>query len=124
MSFMGYISLFLMTLMEIIGGNIHRLRKARNLSQEEFAEKAGLMQPKLSRIERGQVTISFKTLERLAASLHVSPWELLLPPEEGQDIREKLAAVQKLPANKREALTLMLNAFLQEQQMKGGKNKI
>lgn len=123
MSFMGYISLSLMTIMEIIGKNVARLRKAQKLSQAAFAEKAGLMQPKLSRIERGKFMISFRTLERLTAALDVPAWELLLPPEEAQGIHEKLAAIQKLPANKREAVILMLDSFLREHQVQEGKNK-
>lgn len=43
-----------LTLDEIIGRNINRLRKLTNLSQEDVAADLGIHQTALSRIESGQ----------------------------------------------------------------------
>lgn len=54
-----------------LGEYIRRLRRARNLSQEDLAERAGISVSTLSRIERGEVIPSFETLRELAAALGV-----------------------------------------------------
>jgi DNA-binding XRE family transcriptional regulator len=45
-----------------------RLREARRLTQRELADLAGIKQPQLARIERGQ-TPTLPTLKRLAQAL-------------------------------------------------------
>ncbi len=61
---------------KILGDNIKRLRKARNLKQEELAELIGLEIKSLSLIETGKGFVSAKTLEKLASVLNVQASEL------------------------------------------------
>lgn len=53
------------------GRNLRRLRLLRDLTQEQFAEAAGISVDFLSLIERGRNAPSFETLEAIAEALHV-----------------------------------------------------
>lgn len=44
-------------------------RKAVNLTQKQLAEKTGIAQSEISRIERGNANPSLKTMERLASGM-------------------------------------------------------
>ena len=54
-----------------IGGRIAELRKIRNLNQNELAEKAQLTQESVSRLERGVILPSLKTMDRVAQALEI-----------------------------------------------------
>src|SRR5687768_14450895 len=54
--------------------NLARLRKARDLSQEELAEAASVGVDTVGRIERGErLTVRPQTLDKLARALRVAP---------------------------------------------------
>jgi transcriptional regulator with XRE-family HTH domain len=61
--------------------NLRRLRRERFLTQMELAEKAGIRQTSLSRLERGAHPPSMRTLRKLATALGVEPRELADPSE-------------------------------------------
>jgi transcriptional regulator with XRE-family HTH domain len=48
-------------------------RKERGLSQAALAQKAGVPQPNLSDIERGEREVSLRTLRALALALNITP---------------------------------------------------
>ncbi len=50
-----------------------RLREARDLTQEERADRAGLHPNYIGRIERGESNVGVKALFKLARGLGVSP---------------------------------------------------
>jgi DNA-binding XRE family transcriptional regulator len=54
-----------------VGQKIRDLRKAAGLTQEELAEKSGLPQSHISRLERNEHSPSRVTLEKIAAALKV-----------------------------------------------------
>ena len=57
---------------------VRELREALGLSQEAFAERAGLKYKHYQAIEAGRKTdIRFSTLEKLAKACGLEPWELL-----------------------------------------------
>jgi len=56
---------------QLLGARIKELRKLRNISQEELAEKIGIGPKHLSRIEVGKSFPSRKTLEKLAIVLRL-----------------------------------------------------
>lgn len=58
------------------GARIRRLRSERGLSQEAFADEAGLHRTYIGAIERGEQNLSLANIERLAATLGVSLAEL------------------------------------------------
>lgn len=59
------------------GAAIRAIREKRQLSMREVASRAGISQPFLSQIERGQSMPSMITVYRLAETLDVTPGELL-----------------------------------------------
>ncbi len=61
-----------------LGNRIKFLRKAKNYTQEEFAEKINIEPQSLSNIERGKFAPSIETLQKIAGVLCVNPYELYL----------------------------------------------
>lgn len=61
---------------EWISGKIKDLRKSAGMTQHDLADKSGLPQSHISRIENAQHSPSSKTLERLANALGVDKIEL------------------------------------------------
>ncbi|MBO9468402.1 helix-turn-helix transcriptional regulator [Tropicibacter sp. R15_0] len=57
-------------------GNLSRLRKARGLSQEELAHRAGIDRTFVSGCERLVRNPTLTTVEKIAAGLEVDPIEL------------------------------------------------
>lgn len=68
-----------LSLNEIVGINIRKIRKERGLSQEEFAEICGLHRNYLSSIERGERNITLDTLSQISNAINLSPIKLLSP---------------------------------------------
>jgi transcriptional regulator with XRE-family HTH domain len=62
---------------ERLAKNLRRLRKQRELSQEAFADHAGIHRTYVSDLERGARNPTITVVSRLAASLEVSIGELL-----------------------------------------------
>ncbi len=62
-----------------IGNRVKRYRKAVDISQDELAQRAGLSQPTVSRIERGDGSVDAGTAMRLAFGLGVDLEALLGP---------------------------------------------
>jgi transcriptional regulator with XRE-family HTH domain len=60
-----------------LGANLRRRRRAARLSQEELAHRAELDRTLISSIERGKKLIRIDTVVKLAYALGLSPSELL-----------------------------------------------
>lgn len=60
-----------------IGQRIRKIRKARDLSQEDLSEKIGISITHMSHIETGNTKMSLQVLVDLAAALEVRTDELL-----------------------------------------------
>ena len=60
-----------MDIKEIFGQKVKLMRKAKELSQEDLAEKAGLNRPYISAIEKGKRNISLEVIEKLAEALEI-----------------------------------------------------
>jgi len=59
------------------GDKVRLLRKDKNLSQEELAEKAGLHRTYIGMIERGEKNTTLINIEKIADALEISTSELL-----------------------------------------------
>lgn len=57
---------------KLIGGQIAKLRKDRELTQGQLAELVDVSTETISRLERGVSIPSLKTLEKISESLHAS----------------------------------------------------
>ena len=62
---------------EKFGRHLRKLREAKNLTQEELADKAGMHSTYIGQIERGLRNPSLVNLQKLAKALRVSAGELL-----------------------------------------------
>ena len=62
---------------KLFAQNLRRIRKARGLSQERLAELADLARETISEVEREKVTISLRSLDRIAVALNCESYELL-----------------------------------------------
>lgn len=62
----------------MVGANVRRLRKERELTQEQLAMETGIDLTYLGGIERGRRNPSLKVLVSLATALGVQPHELLV----------------------------------------------
>lgn len=65
-----------MKLKKLLGEKIKRLRKSRNLTQEQLAELIEIAPRNLSRIEVGESFVTAETLEKLLFALNVTAEEL------------------------------------------------
>ncbi len=70
-----------MTLEQKLGLTLLDMRKARHLSQDQFAQKAGISRRYLSDIENGHRDVSLSILQSLARVVGMSATELLLEVE-------------------------------------------
>lgn len=59
-----------------MGKKIRQLRLQKNLRQIELAEKSGISQGAISRIERGLLAPTHATIERLAKALEIPPGKI------------------------------------------------
>lgn len=90
--------------METMGNRIARLRRARNIKQDELAEKLGVTPQAVSKWENDGSCPDISLLPRLAELLGVTTDELLsgkkeetsvrcLPPEERRDIKDMMLRI-------------------------------
>ena len=70
-----------------IAANVARLRLDRQLTQEDFATKAGLSRVALGKIERGSVVPRAQTLNALAKALAVPVGEIVIPVRPLESVR-------------------------------------
>ena len=60
-----------------LGLNIKKFREAKGLSFRELSYACDIDNSKISKIEKGQINITFTTILQLAKALEVNPSELL-----------------------------------------------
>ena len=89
-----------MDIRQLVGRNTRRIRLARGLTQEEFAELSGFSQQYLSDLERGRRNPTVVTLFELASALGVDHIELVMPEQEFEAEASKRAKLRS-PASSR-----------------------
>ena len=82
------------TILKIVGGNVRRMRKVKQWTLEQLAEKADSNPKYLGAVERGEENIGLKKLAQVAAALQVEPYELFLPGEEDGIAKELIASIK------------------------------
>lgn len=68
------------SLRRILGNNLRRERLALHLSQEVLAERAGLSQVYVSKVETAKAAASIDAIEKLAIAIGKDPTTLLRKP--------------------------------------------
>lgn len=77
-----------------LGERIRTLRRARKMSQEQFAEAGQFHRTFAGAIERGETNISFSTLGRIADALDVKIEDLFAGLEDGKSSRIETPSLQ------------------------------
>ncbi|MEO1562773.1 MAG: XRE family transcriptional regulator [Pseudomonadota bacterium] len=67
-----------------LGARVRQLRKDRNWTLEQAAQKAGLARSTLSKIENDQMSPTFDAVKKLADGLGISVPQLFTPPKSDQ----------------------------------------
>ena len=67
-----------------LGVRVRQLRKAKDWTLEQAAQKAGMARSTLSKIENGQMSPTYEALKKLATGLGISVPQLFTPPEKDQ----------------------------------------
>jgi transcriptional regulator with XRE-family HTH domain len=76
-----------MDMRRLVGRNVLRIRKSKNITQEKLAEFSGFSQQYVSGLEKGQRNPTVVTVYELSLALGVNYIELLKP--DAQAKREK-----------------------------------
>jgi transcriptional regulator with XRE-family HTH domain len=71
-----------MDMRRLVGRNVRRIRIARGLTQEQFADVSGFSQQYISDLERGRRNPTIVSLYEMAVALGVSHLELVAPDDE------------------------------------------
>lgn len=75
-----------MDIRKLVGGNVIRLRRERDLKQERLAELSGLTQSMISQIENGHSNVELFTLNDLAEAFGVRPIEFFVEDSGGPEV--------------------------------------
>jgi len=93
---------------EDVGRRLRELRKARNLTQSDLAQRIGIQQSDLCRMEKGRYRVRLETLMRILQELDVSVAEFFSPALGQADLSESesslLHAFRRLPADRQEEI--------------------
>lgn len=65
-----------MDILKVFGTNLRKYREEKNISQEKFAEMAGLHRTYISDVERFQRSISLGNVQKIADALEIETYLL------------------------------------------------
>ena len=68
-----------MDILKVFGTNLKRLREAKGISQEAFAELCGMHRTYISAVERQRRSIALENVQRIADALGVETYQLFIP---------------------------------------------
>lgn len=108
-----------------VGENIKRIRTAKKLSQKEVIAIANLDSAQYSRIENSKTDPTVTTLEKIAKALGISLSDLFASTDELKEINsydktimEKVALLEALNKDEKQAIYTMLDAFVGKKKLK------
>ena len=100
---------FMKEIKEIISNNLISLRKKHNLTQNDLAEKLAYSDNMVSRWERGEITPSIETLQKISEFYSV-PLSSLLEEHKAEEIVNKTNQNVKIENMKKFSIILMIVA--------------
>jgi transcriptional regulator with XRE-family HTH domain len=100
-----------------IGERVSRLRRQRSWKQKELASRIGCSLQQVSKLERGRWVPRVSVLLRMSEAFNVTADYLLTGrapqhPEIDLRLRERLPALDRLPAPQRDSLVLFLDGLI------------
>jgi transcriptional regulator with XRE-family HTH domain len=96
---------------QAIARNVKQARKRVGLSQAEVADRAGLSGSYLSEIERARGNPSVDALARIAETLGLRPYQLLLE-EDDWELRDRIETVSSMYRDLKTGMSSMLDEAL------------
>lgn len=93
--------------------NVASIRKAKGLSQTDLAEMVGVEQPTISKLERGNESITLRTIKAVADALQVSVYDLFADRSDAE--RAIIDAYRSLPEMRRRGWQDMAKAVIAEE---------
>jgi transcriptional regulator with XRE-family HTH domain len=108
-------------LVKRIGERIRRLRKDKNLSQEQLAELSGLHTNYVGQVERGEKNVTLETLEKVVLGLGISLEELFRyvgPMAERDALGEIVELLIDRPVNDQQMALSLLKTIIDWEQKK------
>lgn len=73
---------------EFTGSNIRKYRKAHKMTLDELAKKIYKSKSTVSKYEKGVISLDITTLGEIANCLNVSPAQLIIPPQNEEEVSE------------------------------------
>ena len=67
-----------MDILKVFGTNLRKYREVKNISQEKFAEIAGLHRTYISDVERFQRSILLGNVQKIADALEIETYKLFM----------------------------------------------
>ncbi len=102
--------------LELVGRKIRQLRRQRKLTQVELAEKIGIHQSDLSRMEQGEYKVGLDTLLKILGTFDLSIGEFFDEANRTQTLFEKMKTLS--PAAQKEVESFI--EFKRAQELDGG----
>jgi transcriptional regulator with XRE-family HTH domain len=106
---------------ETVGERLARLRKERGFTQNELAEKIGIIQTIVSAIEKNTLKLSAEMAIRFALALEISADELLMPAKNkpngngkksSRKIMRRLESIESLPSHHQQTVLKTIDTML------------
>lgn len=98
-------------LQEKVAIRIRELRRAAGLTQSQLAEMSGLSEDTIGALERGKSYPSLDSLQKITVALKILIKDFFDFEEEGQDIKEFKAAINRLLIHLKEKDTKDIRFF-------------
>jgi transcriptional regulator with XRE-family HTH domain len=76
-------------ILKVFADNLKMYRRRLGLSQEDFAEKAGLHRTYISAIEREKRSISLDNIQKIADALEIKTYKLFIDFDENSNTQRK-----------------------------------
>jgi transcriptional regulator with XRE-family HTH domain len=105
---------------EVLGQRLARIRKERGLTQQQLAERTGVIQVLISDYERGKLRLNADMIVRFAEALNVTTDELLrgkksaAAPKRQPSLKllRRMEQIENLPPYRQRALLTTIDGFL------------
>ena len=97
---------------KIIGDKLLKIRKEKNLSQEETSWRAGISPRAYASIERGEAQTRIETFIKICEVFSVTPDDILAEDKKASPLENPVEMLNKLNDTERETALQLLNVYI------------